>query len=588
MILDALDKIRKQRLAEEQAATQDARAQAYLANQQATAAHYMKRDETVQQRADANDKKIAAQGRHTWQNDVITGLKNGVLPPGARIEMRDPDVPAGSDPWQVQTMSPSIQGDRYGADGLSDYTGNIDIGPGKRPAVKNPDGSVSSVYSMTFGPEADGSYVLVPGVRHGLDRQMTEDEAYAWYKQTGEHLGKFKSVADADGFAERLHQQQANMSSSGTSGQIDDVLAGGDASLGPDPEAQPAQPQLPPAPKQRKILVADYEGTPQEFDMSAIEEQKDAELRDHIAKLEAERDMPGNEAMVPKIQAEIIAARTKMSKEGHKAILDAQSQDQKSTDKLMLQNDKQEGDMEKEKFRQDRIDARMRMRAKKGAKTAKELAAKNEELDKQLKPGERNAILGAYRTIEVRVARADKVTQSYRRLKMAEDELNSDPKNPDNAMALAETFLNQNGVLREGVPVKHETDFILDTANKLNKWKLEARGMAGYAMQPELIRQLKVANEILKKNYQRFMQDTVKSVQSTGRGFSKPGRMVFQNLANGAYVVGGNEPMQIWKDTPLDTSNDVELFQKGGEDTETKAKSAKDAINGLRDMGLIK
>ena len=522
MILDALDKIRKQRLAEEQAATQDARAQAYLANQQATAAHYMKRDETVQQRADANDKKIAAQGRHTWQNDVITGLKNGVLPPGARIEMRD-------QPMTDEDVANSLEG-------------------------QLPIQSMGVPQQQQVDPSMEG-----------MDAGQTDQ---------GQYNNPFSAASMNPSI-------QGSMMEIPASGVIESQAA-----TAPIQSEVPIMSQDPP--KQRKILVADYEGEPQEFDMSAMEEQKDAEIQDHIAKLEAERDMPGNEAMVPKIQAEIIAARTKMSKEGHKAILGAQSQDQKSTDKLMLQNDKQEGDMEKEKFRQDRIDARMRMRAKKGAKTAKELAAKNEELDKQLKPGERNAILGAYRTIEVRVARADKVTQSYRRLKMAEDELNSDPKNPDNAMALAETFLNQNGVLREGVPVKHETDFILDTANKLNKWKLEARGMAGYAMQPELIRQLKVANEILKKNYQRFMQDTVKSVQSTGRGFSKPGRMVFQNLANGAYVVGGNEPMQIWKDTPLDTSNDVELFQKGGEDTETKAKSAKDAINGLRDMGLIK
>ena len=87
--------------------------------------------------------------------------------------------------------------------------GNIDLND--RPSVLNPDGSKSSVYSMTFGPEQDGKWVLVPGVRHGLDRQMTWDEAYDWYTKSGQHLGKFNSQEEANAYAESLHRSQARI-----------------------------------------------------------------------------------------------------------------------------------------------------------------------------------------------------------------------------------------------------------------------------------------------------------------------------------------------------------------------------------------
>ena len=84
--------------------------------------------------------------------------------------------------------------------------GNIDLND--RPQVKNSDGSISTVYSMTFNND-DGSAVLVPGVRKGLDRQMTPNEALAHYKKSGEYLGKFKSEAAANAYAEALHKSEA-------------------------------------------------------------------------------------------------------------------------------------------------------------------------------------------------------------------------------------------------------------------------------------------------------------------------------------------------------------------------------------------
>ena len=51
--------------------------------------------------------------------------------------------------------------------------GNVDLND--RPVVAN-DGSYSTLYSGSFR-DKDGQEVLVPGVRSGLDRQMTEQEA---------------------------------------------------------------------------------------------------------------------------------------------------------------------------------------------------------------------------------------------------------------------------------------------------------------------------------------------------------------------------------------------------------------------------
>lgn len=104
--------------------------------------------------------------------------------------------------------------------GTPDYgKGNIDLN--NRPVIKNPDGSISTVYSMTF--EEDGKYVLVPGVRAGLDRKMTEQEAWEWYKKTGEYLGKFSSIEETDKYAESLHQDQESLYNNGSSNLRDSI-----------------------------------------------------------------------------------------------------------------------------------------------------------------------------------------------------------------------------------------------------------------------------------------------------------------------------------------------------------------------------
>jgi hypothetical protein len=82
--------------------------------------------------------------------------------------------------------------------------GNIDLH--NRPVVKNADGSISTVRSMSFEDD-DGSQVLIPTVSND-GTILSEEDAIRNYFKTGQHLGKFKTIQSANEYAQKLHEEQ--------------------------------------------------------------------------------------------------------------------------------------------------------------------------------------------------------------------------------------------------------------------------------------------------------------------------------------------------------------------------------------------
>ena len=81
--------------------------------------------------------------------------------------------------------------------------GNIDLY--NRPQVKNDDGSISTVRSMSFN---DGNNeVLIPTV--SMDGKiLSDDDAINNYYKTGQYLGKFDTIDEANKYAQQLHDEQ--------------------------------------------------------------------------------------------------------------------------------------------------------------------------------------------------------------------------------------------------------------------------------------------------------------------------------------------------------------------------------------------
>lgn len=83
--------------------------------------------------------------------------------------------------------------------------GNIDIN--HRPVAHNPDGSISTVRTISIG--TDKGETLIPTVIGG--KVVSDKAAIAYYDRTGENLGTFKSVAAANAYSVKLHDEQAKV-----------------------------------------------------------------------------------------------------------------------------------------------------------------------------------------------------------------------------------------------------------------------------------------------------------------------------------------------------------------------------------------
>lgn len=145
----------------------------------------------------------AGQGRYNIRagNGFITNAK------GSRIVIDlNPAKKPATPP--VGEQGKPMQADNFVAvpnpAGLTEK-GNLDLT--KRPRVKNSDGSVSTVRSMSVTFD-DGTYLLPTVIGNKV---VSEEEAIRHFKKTGEHLGKFKTDAQADAYAEQLHLEQEKM-----------------------------------------------------------------------------------------------------------------------------------------------------------------------------------------------------------------------------------------------------------------------------------------------------------------------------------------------------------------------------------------
>jgi hypothetical protein len=95
----------------------------------------------------------------------------------------------------------ALMGEKYGpAIGLR-VPGNMNAALSARPRIANPDGSVSTVRSMSFGDD-QGEIVLPTATRSGI---VSEDQAIQDYYQNGQHLGIFDTPDNATAYAQMLH-----------------------------------------------------------------------------------------------------------------------------------------------------------------------------------------------------------------------------------------------------------------------------------------------------------------------------------------------------------------------------------------------
>jgi hypothetical protein len=74
-----------------------------------------------------------------------------------------------------------------------------------RPPVVIPGKGIGSIYSMSFD-DGDAGEVVIPSIVNG--RLLSPDDAYTHYKQTGEHIGRFRNPEEATRFSDMLSHLQ--------------------------------------------------------------------------------------------------------------------------------------------------------------------------------------------------------------------------------------------------------------------------------------------------------------------------------------------------------------------------------------------
>ncbi|ESZ56643.1 hypothetical protein [Mesorhizobium sp. L103C131B0] len=164
---------------------------------------------------------------------AVGALNNLVQPVAAQQPGFQPtpiSAPIPFEPPQAAEPPPIAAGDGNGPGPTGDFPGlvtpgNIDLS--KRPIVKNADGTISTVRSMSFADREGGPEILIPTVSPD-GKILSNGEAIDLYHKTGQHLGIFDNPDNATRYAESLHESQAKFYGGGQGAKpaFDPVAAG--------------------------------------------------------------------------------------------------------------------------------------------------------------------------------------------------------------------------------------------------------------------------------------------------------------------------------------------------------------------------